>query len=104
MAVSCVNKKEEVIVFDDSYPLALAPDVSWAVVTDPYAAYKSEPDWNSDAVGHCRKGEILQVVGKSTDKDNGEWYSFENGWLPSNCIAIYSNRFKAKTASEQVLR
>lgn len=100
--ISCSNKKEEVIVFDESFPLALAPDVSWAVVTDPYASYKTAADWSSDADGHCRKGEILQVIGKSTDKDSGVWYSFEQGWLPESCIAIYSNRFKAKTAAAQL--
>lgn len=97
---SCSKKKEEVIVFDNSYPLALAPDVSWAVVTDPYAAYKKNPEWVSEVLGHCRKGDILQVMGKSTDSNNDDWYSFETGWLPASCIAIYSNRFKAKTASD----
>lgn len=98
---SCSGKKEETIVFDNSYPLALSPDVSWAVVTEPYAAYKLEPSWTADAKGHCRKGEILQVMGKSVDSENTSWYFFEDGWLPQNCISIYSNRYKAKTAAEQ---
>lgn len=98
---SCNNKKEEVIVFDNTYPLALSPDVSWAVVKEPYAAYKMEPAWSAEAKGHCRKGEILQVIGKSIDSENSAWYFFEDGWLPENCLLIYNNRYKAKTAAEQ---
>ncbi len=100
--IACSNKKEEVIVFDETYPLALAPDVTWAVVTDPYAAYKENAQWTSDVKGHCRKGVILQVLGKSTDSNNENWYYFEQGWLPANSVAIYSNRFKAQNASEKL--
>lgn len=96
--VSCREEKEEVIEFDESYPLALAPDVVWAVVSEPYAAYKKEAAWNADIAGHCRKGEILQVVGKS-EVNNEIWYYFENGWLSENSIEIYSNRFKAKAVA-----
>lgn len=99
---SCKKQKEEVIVFDDSYPLALSPNVSWALVTDPYAAYKKELGWNSETSGHCRRGEILQVLGKAVDKESGNWYRFEEGWLPESCLSIYSNRFKALTAAGQL--
>lgn len=102
-SISCHKKDELVIVLDNSEPLALAPDVEWAVVTDPYAAYKKEIGWTSGVSGHCRKGEILQVKGKSLSADNETWYYFENGWLPYNCISIYSNRLKAKTVSDQLL-
>lgn len=102
LLTACKSKKEEVILFDNSHPLALAPDVSWAVVVDPYAAYKNEAEWHSEVLGHCRKGEILQVKGKSIDENNDVWYSFENGWLPANCLAIYNNRYKAKTAADQL--
>ena len=99
---SCQKQKEEVIVFDDTYPLALAPDVEWALITDPYAAYKSDMNWNANIFGHCRKGEILQVLGKSIDSDNSVWYKFEEGWLPSSCLSIYSNRYKAQTALNNI--
>ena len=99
---SCTKQKEEVIVFDDSYPLALSPNVSWALVTDPYAAYKTEMGWDSATAGHCRRGEILQVLGKSVDKESKNWYRFEEGWLPESCLSIYSNRFKALNAAGQL--
>jgi len=99
----CRKNDDLVIVLDNSEPLALAPDVEWAVVTDPYAAYKKEIGWTSAVAGHCRKGDILRVKGKSVTKDKETWYYFENGWLPYNCISIYSNQLKAKTVSENLL-
>ena len=101
--VSCNRQKEEVIVFDNTYPQALSPNVSWALITDPYAAYKEEVGWNSKTSGHCRRGEILQVTGQSVDGENTKWYHFEEGWLPATCLSIYSNRYKAQTAASQLL-
>ena len=99
---SCTKKQEEVIVFDSSEPLSLAPDVEWALVTDPYAAYKTSTDWNAEITGHCRRGEILQVLAKSLDDEKTVWYKFEEGWLPQKCLKIYTNRYKAKTAAESL--
>ncbi|MBR5645969.1 MAG: hypothetical protein IKX23_04950 [Treponema sp.] len=98
--VSCKAKREEKIILDNSEPLALVPDVSWALITDPYAAYRKDYNWESENVGHCRRGEILRVVGKSIDQDNFEWYLFEEGWLPSSCLTVYSNRYKAVNAAK----
>lgn len=103
LLTGCKKKTEEVIKFDESQPLALAPNVDWAVVEDPYAAYRSEANWDASVSGHCRKGDILQVLGKSTDEKKDVWYMFENGWLPSNCLAIFSNRLKAKTESDKLI-
>lgn len=102
LVISCKKKPEELIKFDDSQPLALAPYVEWAVVIDPYAAYRSEANWDSAVFGHCRKGDILQVQGKSIDENKDTWYMFESGWLPSNCLSIYSNRLKAQSESEKL--
>ena len=96
---SCSKKNDDIIHFDDSYPLALAPDVTWAVITNPYAAYRSDKSWNSESHGYCRKGEILQVLGKSVDENNVLWFKFEQGWLPSDCLSEYSNRYKALSVS-----
>ena len=99
LSTSCTKKQEEVIVFDSSEPLSLAPDVEWALVTDPYAAYKTSTDWNAEISGHCRRGEILRVYAKSMDKEKTVWYKFEEGWLPEKCLKIYTNRYKAQTAA-----
>lgn len=102
LTVSCKKKREETITFDDRYPLALAPDVTWAVIVDPYAAYKTDLDWNADIAGHCRKGDVLQVLGNATDSNNVKWYRFLEGWLPENCLSVYSNRYKAQTAADSL--
>ena len=100
--VSCNRNKDEVIVFDNSHPLALAPDISWALVTDPYAAYKSQVGWDEQVTGHCRKGEILQILSKAFDSDGLEWYRFEEGWLPSSCLTVYSNRLRAENSAKNL--
>ena len=102
LCFSCNQKKEEVIELNESHPLSLAPDISWALITDPYAAYRSETDWNADITSHCRRGEILQVYAKSLDNNKTVWYKFEQGWLPETCLSIYSNRYKAQTAAENL--
>ena len=98
--LSCSKKTEDIIVFNNSYPLALAPDVTWAVITNPYAAYRADKSWGAESRGYCRKGEILQDLGKSVDENNVLWYKFEQGWLPSDCLAEYSNRYKALSVSK----
>ena len=99
---SCNKNKEEVIEFNESHPLSLAPDVEWALITDPYAAYRSTIEWNAEVTNHCRRGDILQVYAKSIDNEKTVWYKFEEGWLPETCLAIYSNRYKAQTAAENL--
>ena len=93
----------ESIIFDNSHPLALAPDVEWAVVTEPYAVFRESDEWGGSTAGHCRKGEILQVKGKSVDAQKENWYYFEGGWLPQSCVSIFSNRYKAETVSKGLL-
>ena len=99
----CNKKSVENIVFDDSYPLALAPDVEWAVVTEPYAVYKEKNDWGAATTGHVRKGEILQIMGKAVDSKNENWYYFEGGWLSQTSISVFSNRYKAESVSKNLL-
>ena len=100
---SCKKNSTETINFDDSHPLALAPDVEWAVVTEPYAVFRESDEWGGATAGHCRKGEILHVLGKSVDAQKENWYYFEGGWLPQNCVSIFSNRYKAQTVSNRLL-
>ncbi|MDE5899090.1 MAG: hypothetical protein K2H09_07515 [Treponemataceae bacterium] len=93
-------RRERAIEFDDSNPLALAPDVSWAVVVEPYAAFRTAAEWNAESGGHCRKGDILQILGKDFGEEQTVWYRFEGGWLPETAVAVYNNRFRAKTAAD----
>ena len=96
----CSKNKE--IKFQDDVPHALSPDVKWAVVIDPYAAYRSETDWSAEILGHCRKGNILEVKGTAVFNDAENWYYFDGGWLPESAVNIYSNRYKAQTAVGQL--
>lgn len=101
LIIGCAKKDETEIILDNSEPLALAPNVQWAVVSEPYAAFKESKDWSSSVIGHCRKGDILQIKGKSLDSKNEVWYCFEQGWLPSSSVLVYNNRLKAQKVSNQ---
>lgn len=101
---SCTKKSEDILVLDDSHPLALAPDISWAVVTDPYVAYKTDKSWDSEVIGHCRRGDILQVIGKSEDTEGNSWYYFREGWVSGNCLSVYNNRYRAQKVSETLIQ
>lgn len=101
LIIGCAKKGETEIILDNSEPLALAPDVQWAVVSEPYAAFKESKDWSASVIGHCRKGDVLQVKGKSLDSKNEVWYYFEQGWLPSSSVLVYNNRLKAQKISNQ---
>lgn len=89
----CNAKKE--IVLENPSSLYLYPDVSWALVTDPYATYRKTVGWQSEANGHCRMNEVIQVLGKSSDAEGNVWYKFENGFLPASSISVFNNRYKA---------
>lgn len=93
---SCRKREDDTISLAEEVPLSLAPDVNWAVITSPYAAYKEITDWDSETKSYCRKGDILQVLGKSIDSSNNAWYKFEGGWVSATCLTVYSNRYKAQ--------
>lgn len=99
---SCKKAGKEVIVLDNSQPLALAPDIQWALVTDPYAAFRENLDWDSEIKSYCKKGEILQIISRSFDSKRNYWYKFEQGWLPESSLSVYSNRMKAQTAKNEL--
>ena len=95
--ISC--KKDKTIYFDQSEPLSLEPDISWALITEPYVAFRNEDSWDGEVIGHCRKGDIFRIMGKSIKKEE-VWYNFESGWIPESSISVYSNKFKAQTAKD----
>lgn len=101
LIIGCTKKNETEIILDNSEPLALAPDVQWAVVSEPYAAFKESKDWSASVIGHCRKGDVLQIKGKSFDSKNEIWYYFEQGWLHSSSVLVYSNRLRAQKYASQ---
>lgn len=82
---------------------ALVPGVEWAVVQDPYVAFKENPGFDENVSSHARRGEIFEVKGKTTitsgkgsSKRSDTWYKFEPGWLEANVVMIYNNKLKAE--------
>src|SRR5574344_1932555 len=102
--ISCSHKEEKEIVFDSNYTKNLSPDISWALITEPYVAFKENKSWNSTVMGHCRKGDIYQIIGKSVDETNSVWYYFDKGWLPQSSLSVYTNRYKAESASAVLIK
>ena len=92
-------KKSRGIPLDESEPLALAPDISWAVVIDPYAAFRKNCDWSAEVTGQCRKADVLLVEGKQISPD-GIWYRFTDGWLPDSSVYVYANRLRAQNVAD----
>lgn len=95
------DEKNENIVFDESHPFAISPDVEWAVITEPYVGFHENNSRSSSSNSYCRKGEIFQVIGFSINDEHEKWYLFEKGWIPSASLTIYKNRYKAESAVKQ---
>lgn len=92
--------KQKAIALDERNSLSLAPDIQWAVVKEPYVAYRTDKSWDSQTAGYEKKGEILQVLGTSNAEDGGVWLKFDGGYLPASAVTIESNRYKAERASK----
>ena len=99
--VSCGRTK--MIDISDSNSRELSPSVDWALVHEPYAAFRKDPSFESPVVAHARRGEIMQVLGdRYVTQESGRsthtvvWYSFELGWLDESLVTIYDNKFKAE--------
>lgn len=102
---SCSKNKAQDIELDNSDPLALAPDVSWALVNDPYAAFREETSWDSEAVGYCKLGNYFPILASATvsgENGNETWYLFEGGWLPSSAVSVYPNKLRAAKAAARL--
>ena len=99
---SCKKGDGDLIVLDDSDPLALAPDVRWAVVIEPYAAFREEISWDAEAVDYCKQGELFPILASAlaNEDDGGEvWYRFKYGWLPASVLTVYPNKLRALKAA-----
>lgn len=106
---SCNRKKDE-INLNTSDPLALSPDILWAVVIEPYAAFRKDASWSSSVLDHCRYGDILMIEGSSIldssiDQNVKEiWYRFEQGWLAESSVNVYQNKFKAEKVAKAMTK
>lgn len=102
---SCKKSKNEITI-DSTDSLSLSPSVKWAVVVEPYAAFRKEASWNSQVHDHCRLGDVLMIEGNaimpSSIDDNAKeiWYRFDKGWLSETSVSVYQNKLKAERASK----
>lgn len=97
------SKKNDLLTFDSSDPLAMKPGVEWLLVSEPYVACYKSFDYNEEVVTHFRKGAIMVVEGSTSVKigDKKElWYAVKEGWIPGFAVSVYSNKLKAKSASK----
>lgn len=101
-------KKNGTIVLDDSESLGLSPGIEWAMIQEPYAAFRKEPNFESPVSAHARRGEIMQVLGnRYVDTGSGKnahivvWYLFEQGWLDESLVKVYDNKLKAMSVAKQ---
>lgn len=107
--VSCRKDKDEIDIHQDDM-LALNPTVQWAVVIEPYAAFRTEASWNASTNDHSRLGDVLRIEGNAILESSNEttskeiWYLFEKGWLSETSVDVYQNKYKAESASKEITK
>lgn len=115
MAAGC--KKEKSIEINSSDFMTITPDLQWAVISVPYAAFLETCSYDASVKSHGRGGDVLLVTGKefvrkpadenssSRNKSNNAeletWYKFTQGCISSSYVKIYDTKQKAETASKE---
>jgi hypothetical protein len=95
-AAGCTQQKNtsvDLSVFQES----LEYGTQWAVISEPYATFRSGTDFSVPVSGYGRRGDVLKIIGHI-----GVWYGFEKGWLPESSVIVYANELRAKRASESL--
>lgn len=85
----------------------LATSAEWAVISSPYAAFRSGSSLESQVIAHGRQGDVCQIRGKKIEKQAKStilWYHFDDGWLSENDIIVCNNRMQADKASADMLK
>ncbi|WP_428768361.1 hypothetical protein V1L52_07365 [Treponema sp. HNW] len=99
-----MKQKDEPLI-DISAAEAIVPGERWALIIEPYAAYRIKPSSFASVSAHGRQGDIEKVSGTFIDIDDVHavqgslWYRFSSGWLPEKTVRIYSNKLKAEFAA-----
>ena len=109
MLSSCVKRGK--IKFDSREPLSLMPGIEWAVVDEPYVAFRKENTFESVVESEARRGEIYEVTGKTVVVNGNDaptkttiWYHFDKGWLDESAVTIYDNKLRAQTAAAALIK
>lgn len=104
---SCFRRQEEPLI-DISAAESLVPGERWALIVEPYAAYRIKPSFTAGISAHGRQGDIEKVDGTFIDTDSVSnehgilWYCFSSGWLPEKTVRVYSNKLKAEFAAGKI--
>lgn len=104
---SCFRRQEEPLI-DISAAESLVPGEQWALIIEPYAAYRIKPSFTAGISAHGRQGDIEKVSGTFIDVDSASreramlWYCFPSGWLPEKTVRVYSNKLKAEFAAGKI--
>ena len=104
---SCFRRQEEPLI-DISAAESLVPGERWALIVEPYAAYRIKPSFTAGISAHGRQGDIEKVSGTFIDADSASreramlWYCFSSGWLPEKTVRVYSNKLKAEFAAGKI--
>jgi len=123
---ACLDRKEDAPI-DLSAGETVVLGERWALIVEPYAAYRIRPSFSASVSAHGREGDIVKVSGTFIDTSipkppaasskpektntpsthsNGTssvlWYQFSSGWLPEKTVRIYSNKLKAEFAAENM--
>lgn len=107
--ISCKKDRDEINIHQDDI-LALNPSVQWAVVKEPYAAFRTEASWDAPTNDHSRLGDVLMIEGNlildsSRETSSKEiWYRFEKGWLSESSVSVYQNKYKAQSAAKEMTK
>lgn len=85
---------------------SLITSSEWAVISSPYAAFRSESSIDAEVSSHGRQGDVCEIAGKKIVKSGKEtviWYKFADGWLSENDITVCTNSMQAEKLSADML-
>lgn len=99
-SLSCSKTKP--ISLELKNPDCMNPDIQWALINEPFVAYRSEGDFDSNITAHGRLGDVERIIGVLRTKDL-VWYRFSKGWLDASSILVYDTELKAQTGSKYLL-
>lgn len=77
----------------------------FAVITKAYVLLRDKPGVTGIVIAYARRKDIFPVLGidlLSKDKESALWVNVERGWLPWDCVQLYSSKAKALAASKKL--
>lgn len=84
-------------------PESINPGIQWALINEPFVAFRSDSDFDSEVTSHGRLGDVEKVIGVFRKKER-VWYRFSKGWLDEGSVIIYDTQLKALSKSKEVLK